>query len=211
MERTTKRLMVCGLYRSGTNYLRELLKANLDVEMIETKSIMNKHAANDHEARYIEPDVGLVFISKTPIKWIDSMCRNSWNFIDYYDVGYRRGDTPVTIRYNVYLDKPHDDLLIPVSLERMCYFYNDYHQYWTDRLGLEKFRESHVPHGLLIRSPLDWVAEVADQKNVPFKPGEFVNPTDIPKSPPFDMAKYLDEDYVEFLSPEQVKIIKALT
>lgn len=139
-----------GLQRSGTNFIGELLKRNLPVEVIPTgdRSICWKHALpgertpagiNAGEAVARRSDVFVVLVVKHPLHWIDSVTRR--NAQDLY------------LKRKKLLDstgKP--DLPAVVAL------YNAFHEAWLK--VLERPRYSIVRYEQSLAMPIEVVRTV---------------------------------------------------
>ena len=181
-------ILVAGLFRSGTNYLQRLVDANLEVAPVDPA--LPKHAIKPHNLALLDGQ-DVVVIHKPLPKWIDSMCRQSFDFIDHYDVRWQRFHTPVEIDYF--------GLPIPVSLEKLCEHYARFHRQWMQRDAV------FVKHKTAAFNPVRTLCRLSDRFGVrrvtPFTPI-----TVVPNSGPFDTRLYVGENYTNLL-PEHLEVI----
>lgn len=198
----TKRVIVCGLYRSGTTYLQNLIDRNLLV----ARSRGYKHAISVSEMAEFEDDVSVVLISKEIRKWINSLARQSYDLTDYYDVLYEHGHTPIELPYDD-PDRPvKASYSVTASVEKLCSLYRNWHLHW----GTCPSRPTcHIAYENLILSPQKTVYEVAIRIGARVAYG-FTNYIRVPGSRTFtgeDIGKYLEPEYFPHLNGQQLDAI----
>ena len=69
---------------------------------------------------------------KSPYKWIDSLVRNSHNFIHLADISFERNHTPLKIISDIPDDTFKNRKQHIVSLEKLCLHYNSYFYFWFE-------------------------------------------------------------------------------
>lgn len=205
MERA---VLASGLFRSGTNYLQALVDGNLKCAAItpspRTGRWPQKHASRP--AGLVDHYQGLciALIHKPPVKWVDSIMRQSFDLIDYYDLRYEPGHTVIEIAYD---DEHHplpDRPLVPVSLEKLCDHYNRYHRFWMRQAKNWPFvAVMHSRAAFEPEATLTMIAEVFDLARYRFVP--VIGP--VAGSEPFKAELYRNLDAFTHLRPNHIDII----
>jgi len=126
-----------GLYRSGTNFLQQLLDKNFKynsavIEKYTIEGKLYKHCLHDSWYNKMPNDVVPVIIYKDPFKWIDSLCRKSYDLELFYDVHYETGHTEIYLPFE---DPDNEGYIAEVrcSVEKLCKLYNRYFTYWSNK------------------------------------------------------------------------------
>lgn len=175
-----------GLFRSGTTWLQALIDANLKAGPV-PDGYLYKHAHYPHQLAKMAP-ADIVVTYKTLPKWIDSLCRNSFDLIDEYDLAFRRGDTPIEIVYKEENHPEHEPIYVGVSLERLIDLYHEHWDVWHGRAMI-------VSHKKMAIDPEAGIATIGKKFGVPV--GPYVPVTTVQNSGPFSLDDY---DDLPFLS-----------
>ncbi len=212
-----KIIMACGLYRSGTTFLQEILRLNLiNVVNPHRKPFKDeppyKHVQYAGDLHLFYPGIHIIMTYKNPYKWIDSICRKSLDLVETYHITYEKGETPVTTWYEPELvlarTKP---IQVTVGLEQLIKHYNRWMAFW---------REEYINWPFVAMSYHDWAFDpriIVDKVSKTFniaKSSTFVVPKqkDISNSQDFTLDKfkqrYMNDDYYDLLTPEHLDIIK---
>ena len=130
-------IFAMGLYRSGTNFLQQ----TLDINFINNKKIIDKHLADNllykhclHDIWFnkMPADVKPFIVYKSPIKWIDSLVRQSYDLEKYYDISFEYGHTSVDL---IFCDPEDESIktIVKCSIEKLCNLYNRYFEFWLGK------------------------------------------------------------------------------
>ena len=170
-------ILASGLFRSGTNYLQALIDANLDTDPLpvspRTGRFAYKHVSCPGGLHSHFPGLGLALIHKPPAKWIDSLCRNSFDLIECYELGFEPGHTVIEIACDDEDEPVSDRPSIPVSLEKLCALYERYFRFWQK--ARVDWRHVFVKHTFAAFEPescLDELATVFGAERLTFRPLE---------------------------------------
>lgn len=126
-----------GLYRSGTNFFQQ----TLDINFVDNKKTIDKYLADNilykhclHDSWYnkIPSDVKPIIVYKSPIKWIDSLVRQSYDLEKYYNISYEEGHTSIDL---VFCDPDDESIktVVRCSIEKLCNLYNRYFEFWLNK------------------------------------------------------------------------------
>ena len=177
MERTS--VLASGLFRSGTNYLQRLIDLNLDCKRVHphpvTGNLPQKHASRIEGMRDHYAGLRIALVHKPPAKWVDSICRQSFDLVDHYDLGYEPGHTVIEIPYDDEHDPLPDRVIIPVSLEKLCDHYVRFHRFWMSEQRNWPFIA--VAHALAAFEPEKCVCQLAEAFELPRRSFEPVRGT----------------------------------
>jgi len=113
---------VFGLQRSGTHFLQNLIEYNLKCTL--TDHLKHQLSIEKTDVTY-NNSINL-FMYKDPHKWIDSLTRASYNLCSMNDFKPELGHTIVEIVWDIADDKFKSRKKIKVSLEKLCWHYNEY-------------------------------------------------------------------------------------
>lgn len=207
-----RKILVIGLYRTGTNYLQQLIEDNLNVIplSVNTKTgwFPNKHAPEEKQLYHYSDDLTLIMIYKNPYKWVDSLVRQSYDLVTEYEVSYETGHTPIYITYdnpdNEFINKPK----VKVSLEKLCNLYNTFFRFWDTRI--QQYDHDVIYHGELIKNPKDYIKHIANKFNLSYKTKEHLEPERVTGSRCFtnDIRQfYFDEFKTDNLTQDQIECI----
>jgi hypothetical protein len=130
-------IFAMGLYRSGTNFLQQLLDKNFKynsavIEKYTIEGKLYKHCLHDSWYNKMPNDVVPVIIYKDPFKWIDSLYRKSYDLELFYDVHYETGHTEIYLPFE---DPDNEGYIAEVrcSVQKLCRLYNRYFTYWSNK------------------------------------------------------------------------------
>lgn len=207
-----KQILVIGLYRTGTNYLQQLIEDNLDVIPLsinlKTGHIPNKHAPVEKQLYHYHDDLTIVMVYKNPYKWVDSLVRQSYDLVTEYEVSYETNHTPIYIAYdnpaNEFINRPK----VKVSLEKLCSLYNTFFDFWETRI--HNYEHDVIYHGELIKNPKAYIDHITNKFNLNRKTKEHLEPIEVDGSRCFtnDIRQfYFDEFKTENLTQEQIDCI----
>jgi hypothetical protein len=204
-------ILVCGLYRSGTHYLQELILHNFRNIEKPDKIIGNnseppyKHTQFKADMSFYE-GIHVVLTYKNPWKWVDSICRQSYDLCQVYDVCLNQDETPIKIKATF----PHNVAgYVDVGIEQLCDHYNRWMKFWKDEHTNWPFLS--MRHDIWAFDNEFFIATVAKKFRLKARP-VLIKPVQafVSNSVDFtekDLNTYLDLDYYEFLKSEHIDII----
>lgn len=199
-----------GLYRSGTNFLQQ----TLDINFIDNQKIIEKHLADNllykhclHDSWFnkMPADVKPIIVYKSPIKWIDSLVRQSYDLEKYYDVSFQNGHTKVEL---VFCDPEDESIktIVACSIEKLCNLYNRYFEYWLSK------EVNFISHKKIAFETEKYLLQIETKykllrKNKDFM---FLKEDEVDGSRPFSTAvqKYYLSDDVDNLTSLQINSIQ---
>jgi len=157
-------VLVCGLYRSGTNYLQTILDKN-------NKYTRYKHEFVPHDIPKHIRGIDRVIIHKSPYKWIDSIISQSWELGVYYKVGYEKGHTKLRCATSKTLHDTPDIIeeYKAYSLENICDLYNRFFTFWLSNPFNSSIK--YVKYTDLISNPEETLNNIMflESYNIPSK------------------------------------------
>lgn len=130
-----KQIVVCGLYRSGTNWLQSLIDLNYEVEPVQIPPVWGsqpyKHAIYNFEFKTHDLLTETVAIYKPIHTWLESIMRNCIDLADNYDVLWKNGHHEILCNASDETDTQHT-YEICLSLEKLIKLYNDWFDKWEN-------------------------------------------------------------------------------
>ena len=177
-----------------------------------TGFLPDKHIHDDAVDREYYKGLVPLIVYKDPFKWIDSLCRQSYGLASNDDIAMRDGDTPIEITYNTDNDLCDRDWKITVSLEQICWLYNNYNEYWINKI--EAFDGRFVNYKKLIEDPERTIRELSKIYGMKLKyPANCIlQPKDwkVHNSRKFDnvlLKTYMDDQWYEYLTDIHIRTI----
>jgi len=171
-----------------------------------TGNLPQKHASRIEGMRDHYAGLRIALIHKPPAKWVDSICRQSFDLVDHYDLGYEPGHTVIEIPYDDEHDPLPDRVIIPVSLEKLCDQYVRFHRFWMSEQGNWPFIA--VAHAMAAFEPEKCVCQVTEAFALPRRSFEPVRGI-VPHSGPFNADLYRDPDAYEHIGPRHLDVIRS--
>jgi len=170
MERFDSPILVCGLYRSGTNYLQAIIDDLLDNDV--SSYIQYKHEFVTSDIPYNIRKINRIIVHKAPYKWVDSLVSQCWELGDHYKVNYEVGHTPIKCGTNKVLQDTPDIIeeYRTFSLENICNLYNRFFSYWLSNPFLSRLR--FIKYTDLLIDPqktLGFINDTGEIRNLPKK------------------------------------------
>lgn len=199
-----------GLYRSGTTWLQALVDENCLTSPVPPGAYCYKHCHQDSQVEKLSPDWVYLLTYKTPAKWVDSLCRNSFDLVDEYPwLAYRRGDTPLLVAYRDEDRPDQEPAMIGVGLESVLRLY---HLHWDAWQAMTGRTMALVSHMAMVRSPAELLERTCRQVGVPLRPGDVKSELGLIRNSPagIDRDLTLDPDAFRFLSGHQLDRIRLL-
>jgi len=119
-------IYVHGLYRSGTNYVRQLLVENVAEPVREDSNY------NVHYRRKRRPENSkYVVVYKTFDQWLDSIARICYDLEAYEDVLYEEDHTPFPSNSAI-PKNPHKTWPVVLSAEKLLDVYVEWCKHWKE-------------------------------------------------------------------------------
>lgn len=207
MERNLKYIFAMGLYRSGTNFLQQLVDNNFEgnqenIQKYVAQKILYKHCLHEKWYNKIPNDVEPVIIFKNPYQWIDSLVRQSYDLELYYNISYEQYHTPITLKYCNPQFENHF-AFVECSVEKLCSLYNEYFNFWFTK---NVTFVSHLDVALNQNKYLKLFEQKYNLKRINKK---FVGPGIVDGSRPFDInvQQYYIDRKIDNLTSEQIDCI----
>lgn len=199
-----------GLYRSGTNFLQQLVDNNFEgnnenIEKYILERKLYKHCLHDAWFNKIPEDVVPIIIFKKPHQWIDSLVRQSYDMELFYDIAYEPNHTLITLKYCHPKWEEHD-AYVECSVEKLCLFYNKYFNYWFEKNSTFLF------HGNVAFNHQQFLTNLESKYNLKRIHKNFVDPGVVDGSRPFnrDVKDYYLNNKTDNLSSFQLSVIDSL-
>ena len=205
-----KYIFAMGLYRSGTNFLQQLVDNNFEgnnenIKKYLLEKKLYKHCLHDTWYNKIPNNVIPIIIFKKPHQWIDSLVRQSYDLELYYDVAYEEDHTPILLKYcNPKWEEFNTS--ITCSVEKLCLFYNCYFNYWLNK------NPTFIYHGDIAFNYNYYLANFETKYNLIRKHKDFIGPGEVDGSRPFDnvVKNYYLNDKTDNLTSTQLSVIDSL-
>jgi len=126
----TNTISVHGLYRSGTNYIRTLIKSNSPIK------VLDKNEYNPHNIRQPNIQSRKILVYKTKDEWLESIARRCYDLEAYRNVYWEEGHTKFVSYAGVANETFDGKHLTVLSKEKLESLYENYIHYAID---FEKF------------------------------------------------------------------------
>jgi hypothetical protein len=189
--------MACGLFRSGTNYLQQLLDLNFNLDPLPPRAY--KHAMTEEQLSRCPSSITIALTYKSLLKWVDSQCRNSFDLIDEFELSYVAGNIPITIVYKEDSCPDDDPIPVQVSLNKLIKVYHDHYSFWKGR---------QWPGGIYWFSHKKLAFHPKEELQRFGMPMNFMPVVNVKHSTLFNRNLYQDDEATEFLNKEQIEFIK---
>lgn len=204
-------IFAMGLFRSGTNFLQQLVDKNFKnnssiVEKYILEGKLYKHCLHDDWYNKMPWEIVPVIVYKSPLKWIDSLTRRSFDLALFYDVHYEKGHTEIYLPFE---DPDNEGYIANVkcSIEKLCLLYNRYFKYWSDK------NVEMVHHKTLVFEIDEYLNYLQNKYKLQKTNKQFVmlKKNEVSGSREFNslVKKYYESDIVENLNNAQIKVIKS--